>query len=229
MGRVLAIVGIVVTVVYLVFVWWLVGERIQSLQTMALNEVGDFLAGVFGPLAILWLVLGFFQQGVELRQGTEALKMQAKELRASVQQQSAMVDVSKEQLRTAIDAAKYERQLNERSCEPHTGFKFKYMVTKGPENIATFVLINTGPRCRALSVIFSASDSEQIILIYKEVFASEEIEIEVPERLLSISELRKAILSYTKNNGTVSHEFYGLRKVQPRFGQPFAEAVRLSS
>ncbi len=227
MGRVLAIVGIVVTVGYLVFVWWLVGERVDSLQTMALNEVGDFLAGVFGPLAILWLVLGFFQQGVELRQGTEALKMQAKELRASVQQQSAMVDVSKEQLRTAIDAAQYEKQLNERNCEPHTDFKFKYMVVKGPKNIATFSLFNTGPRCRALSVIFSASDSEQIILIFQEVFSSKEIEVEVSESLLSVSEARKVTLSYTKNNGTVSHEVYGLRKVQPRLGNLFAEVVRL--
>lgn len=227
MGRVLAIVGVVVTVGYLVFVWWLVGGRIDSLQTMKLNEVGDFLAGAFGPLAILWLVLGFFQQGVELRQGTEALKMQAEELRASVQQQSAMVDVSKEQLRTAIDAAQYEKQLNERNCEPHTDFKFKYMVTKGPVEIATFALSNTGPRCRALSVIFSSSESEQIILTCQEVFASKEIEVEVSERLLSVSEVREVALSYTKNNGTVSHEVYGIRKVQPKFGSLYAEVVKL--
>ena len=31
------------------------------------NELGDFLAGTFAPVAFLWLVLGFFQQGAELR------------------------------------------------------------------------------------------------------------------------------------------------------------------
>lgn len=31
-----------------------------------LNEVGDFLAGVFAPLAFFWLVIGFFQQKKEL-------------------------------------------------------------------------------------------------------------------------------------------------------------------
>ena len=32
-----------------------------------LNEWGDFLAGVFGPLALLWLALGYFIQAKELR------------------------------------------------------------------------------------------------------------------------------------------------------------------
>lgn len=32
-----------------------------------LNEWGDLLAGLFAPLAFLWLVVGYFQQGQELR------------------------------------------------------------------------------------------------------------------------------------------------------------------
>ena len=49
-----------------------------------LNEVGDFLAGVFAPLAFFWLVRGYYQQGEELRQNTQALKMQSDELANSV-------------------------------------------------------------------------------------------------------------------------------------------------
>ena len=90
MGRLLAVTGIVLTALYAWFAWWLIGDRIQTLQTMDLNEVGDFLAGAFGPLAILWLVLGFFQQGIELRQGTEALNLQTSELTNSVTQQTKM-------------------------------------------------------------------------------------------------------------------------------------------
>ncbi|MCQ6255338.1 hypothetical protein [Pseudomonas sp. Q11] len=105
MGRVLAIIGVVLTVLYAVFAWWLVGDRIQTLRSMGLNEVGDFLAGAFGPLAILWLVLGFFQQGVELRQGTDALRLQAQELNNSVVQQCEMVAAQKASL------LNYERTL----------------------------------------------------------------------------------------------------------------------
>jgi Fe2+ transport system protein B len=54
---------------------------------MPLNNLGDFLAGVFGPLAIFWLILGFLQQGKELQQNTEALEMQADELKKSVNQE----------------------------------------------------------------------------------------------------------------------------------------------
>jgi hypothetical protein len=31
-----------------------------DLKQLSLNELGDFLAGAFGPLALFWLVLGFF-------------------------------------------------------------------------------------------------------------------------------------------------------------------------
>lgn len=52
-------------------------------KAMALNELGDFLAGAFSPLAFLFLYLGYKQQGKELRQNTKALNMQAEELRIS--------------------------------------------------------------------------------------------------------------------------------------------------
>lgn len=75
----------------IVFVWfdW------QSAKIMTFNEWGDFLAGVSAPLAFLWLVIGYFQQGEELGQNTKALEQQEKalnlqveELRLSVEQQT---------------------------------------------------------------------------------------------------------------------------------------------
>ena len=47
---------------------------------MSLNEWGDFLAGASAPLALLWLVVGYFQHGKELRLNTEALRLQQDEL-----------------------------------------------------------------------------------------------------------------------------------------------------
>ena len=69
-----------------------------KLEAIKLNEVGDFLAGAFGPLALIWVVLGFFQQGEELRNSVEALKLQAEELRNSVEQQKELVEVSQDTL-----------------------------------------------------------------------------------------------------------------------------------
>jgi len=67
-------------------------------ESLRINEIGDFLAGAFSPLAFLWLVLGFIQQGRELR-------LQVAELAQSVHQQKELVGVTRETLdheRTAL-------------------------------------------------------------------------------------------------------------------------------
>ena len=50
------------------------------------DELGGFLEGSFAPLAFLWLVIGYFLQREELRQNTDALRAQAKEIQLSVEQ-----------------------------------------------------------------------------------------------------------------------------------------------
>ncbi len=60
-----------------------------------LASKGDVLAGIFGPLTILWLVLGFLEQGIELRQNSEAIRLQSDELKNSVEQQKQMVDFAR--------------------------------------------------------------------------------------------------------------------------------------
>lgn len=91
-------IGGALTLVYLVGITALTWGRIGTLGDMPLNEVGDFLAGAFGPVAFLWLVLGFLQQGEELKQGTEALLLQATELKNSVEQQSIMAAAATQQI-----------------------------------------------------------------------------------------------------------------------------------
>jgi hypothetical protein len=60
------------------------------------NEFGDFLAGVFAPLAFLWLAVAVFVQReelslqrVELEHNRNALKLQAEELRRTVEEIAA--------------------------------------------------------------------------------------------------------------------------------------------
>lgn len=64
------------------------------------NQFGDFFAGIFAPLAFLWLVLAtMFQrrelelQRKELAQNREALMLQARELKASVEQLAAQAQI----------------------------------------------------------------------------------------------------------------------------------------
>jgi hypothetical protein len=102
----LGFIGALVTLVYLGSLSLLTHERWPKLLTMDLNAVGDFLAGAFGPIAIVWLVLGFIQQGEELKLNTEALKLQADELRQSVAQQRRLVELNNEEQAARREYAK---------------------------------------------------------------------------------------------------------------------------
>lgn len=104
-------IGGALTLTYLVIVVVVIWGRADSLMTMPLNEVGDFLAGAFGPVAFLWLVFGFLQQGDELRQGTKALELQAFELKNSVEQQSIMAAAATQQIEA--QRAALQLQLDE--------------------------------------------------------------------------------------------------------------------
>ena len=62
----------------------------DDISTMALNAWGDFLAGVSAPLALLWLVIGYFQHGEELRLNTRVLEAQQEELRRQVEETATL-------------------------------------------------------------------------------------------------------------------------------------------
>ncbi|MBD9590776.1 hypothetical protein IB254_27200 [Pseudomonas sp. PDM03] len=126
MRKRLGLIGGVVTAVYLLGLAALVWGRTYTLMIMPLNEVGDFLAGAFGPVAFLWLILGFLQQGDELRQGTEALKLQAEELRNSVEQQSIMASAATQQINAQQQALQLQLEETERT------FRANFVFGGGP-------------------------------------------------------------------------------------------------
>ena len=56
-------------------------HRDPTTDVMGPNGWGDFLAGAAAPLAFLWLVLGYLQQGEELAKSSRALIDQAETMR----------------------------------------------------------------------------------------------------------------------------------------------------
>lgn len=118
MARWRTILGCTLTVLWLGAMGLLWKSQHGLSTALTLNEWGDFYAGVFAPLAFLWLVLGYLQQGEELRNSGRALHLQAEELKNSVEQQSRLVDVSRKQLEQEIQAIKFQREVQEAALLP---------------------------------------------------------------------------------------------------------------
>lgn len=112
------ILGGLVTGVYLVGVATLVYWKHTTIPDLELNEIGDFLAGVFGPVAFLWLVLGYLQQGRELKLSSEALQLQAQELKNSVEQQKELVDITKLQVESEMNRLRSIQERREKDIMP---------------------------------------------------------------------------------------------------------------
>ena len=99
----------------------LFGEAgVDAFLDMKPNEVGDLLAGIAGPLAFIWLVYGYFLQGIAIRQQAkelaqntralhlqeEALRAQVEELKNSVAHQHEIALAANAQTRAMLDAAR---------------------------------------------------------------------------------------------------------------------------
>ena len=63
--------GIVFSAMWLIGCLFIVIAHSDEISAINLNEWGDFLAGVTAPLALFWLVIGYFQHSKESwRRGT---------------------------------------------------------------------------------------------------------------------------------------------------------------
>lgn len=145
--------GLVGTGAYLLFLLALAWVKWPMLGDLEPNEFGDLLAGIFSPLAFLWLVLGFMQQGHELRQSSQALWLQGEELRNSVEQQRELVDVTRQQLELERDQREKAELEAAREDLPTLALivSDKYLFASGAQRY-TFKLFNSGTRCSLLKI-----------------------------------------------------------------------------
>lgn len=148
--------GILGTVVYLIIITGTVAFKFEKFLALELNELGDFLAGAFGPIAFLWLVLGFLQQGRELKLSSEALQLQAEELKNSVVQQTKMADAAMQQIESQRISLEFQRHEFERSIAPVLRFE---PGSRGGGRVGDLVrsatkLVNTGQEVSDVLMVF---------------------------------------------------------------------------
>lgn len=158
MGKKLELWGAIGTAVYLLVIFTKVFLNFDAFQALKLNELGDFLAGAFGPVAFFWLVLGFLQQGRELRLSTDALQIQAQELRNSVEQQSIMAAAATQQIEAHKATMLLQELERERAISPKLTSIPGSRRGGGDSNIYTSIQINnSGEEARDLVVSFEPS------------------------------------------------------------------------
>lgn len=148
-------VGIAVTIAWVGMIVLYMAFNLDRMAALEPNAFGDFLAGAFGPIALLWLVLGYMQQGEELQQNTEALRLQAAELKASVEEQRNMVQVARDQI--DVQLATRSSDLEDARLLVRPSFAAKIFTTN-PSLEETdqywqwqIVIQSNGPMCRNLT------------------------------------------------------------------------------
>ena len=154
-SKTLSIAGFIITGLWISGLLLYVGLNVDDFAGLEPNELGDFAAGAFAPLAFLWLVLGFFQQGEELRYSGKALWLQGEELRNSVEQQRELVKVTREQLLFESTALMHQQEELTRKARPILQLTSGSTTTIGGDGGGVkvdFNLTNHGRACTDVAV-----------------------------------------------------------------------------
>ena len=176
----------------------IMGAKFDDLVKLKLNEIGDLAAGVFGPMAFLWLILGYLQQGKELKASTKALRLQAKELNNSVKQQSLMV-------------ASQERSLinYENSIEPLLKALVVYADWDEGDFYCTVSIENFGDYCELISVHSYAESGVSSTVSLDPLFPNDLTTF----RFSSLSEFEdfQVTVEYTARNGIMNAQVFEMK------------------
>ncbi|WP_166042144.1 hypothetical protein [Sphingosinicella sp. YJ22] len=153
--------GAVISAAYLAMMILYVSLGSHSVSSLELNALGDFLAGTFSPLAFFWLVLGFIQQGHELRHSADALWLQGQELQKSVEQQRELVGVTREQLALEQEARKQLESEASRAALPTLVLHEVGTTIQEGSSVYHLRLLNLGTTCTLLTIyVFDHAHNE---------------------------------------------------------------------
>ena len=110
----LTVIGIAATTLWCAIITIMVCSRLTEFVHLPLNAIGDFFSGLSAPLALIWLVVGYFQQGEELRLNTEALHAQQEELRRQVEETAQLAKNAERQAASSEQIALISKTEHER-------------------------------------------------------------------------------------------------------------------
>lgn len=107
------VIGILLTIGVLFVSLLVLASRWQEFSGLKPTEYGGTLSGLAGTIAIIWLVVGYSQQGEDLSASTAALKQQEAELRAQAKQLAEIIRIASiqaEAIQKAMEAAKQQAE-----------------------------------------------------------------------------------------------------------------------
>jgi hypothetical protein len=129
------------------------------------GEWANVFSGLFAPVAFLWLVLGFVQQGQELKLSTQALMLQVEELKNTVQHQGELVAISRQQVDAQLRQLLADEDARRQATLP------KLILTQsggssGPQGINyNMFLANAGAAATNVRVSFEPKHNGNDVLI----------------------------------------------------------------
>lgn len=164
------------TIIYLFLLLYIVFD-LAEFSSLKLNEKGDVLAGVFAPLAFLWLIYGYYQQGQELKQNTDALKLQADELANNVEQQRNIYNTARKELDLTVKQMNLNNKQLLIQAQPYFHINNLYVFLT-EENDAQksckieikFKLNNSRSLCRGLFFMLSLDAAEPDYMLEGSMF-----------------------------------------------------------
>lgn len=109
-GRMRLLIAWVITGIWLLMAGSYIYAEWSHIEGLNAIDIGALVSGVVMPLAFLWLIVGYFQQGEELRQNTEALRKQADQLEQQIQGTKSLVLVAVRQTEATVRMVQLERQ-----------------------------------------------------------------------------------------------------------------------
>jgi len=144
------------------------GTAVELLLRSTIADVGQFVSGIAGALAFLWIILAYRQQSRQLElqrrelqlqrreliMSRAALQLQAQELKNSVEQQRELVSVTRQQVEAELEALREQRGKEIASAQPRFLFHPEGSMSSGGQTIHHFGMFNEGASVSDVYVSF---------------------------------------------------------------------------
>ncbi|MGF6127899.1 hypothetical protein QF019_003110 [Pseudomonas frederiksbergensis] len=222
-------IGVVSTLIYLVVITVVVWDRASTLLSMPLNEFGDFVAGIFGPVAFLWLVLGYLQQGDELRLSTKALEDQAGELKRSVEHQSTIAAAALKQIEAQQQTLQLQIEDREKTLLASFNIELDFKLVSEQEKVVFNArLTNNGNDSYRVYVDFDPEMTEGNHYFLGNIKSTSYKEFSVTFLESEEGVHGLCYISYEDARGNLRREGFSCR-YKPMDSQPWVEKIRSAS